>query len=136
MTTTTQATGTMRIGSWEEETYGELEGAPKLSHDRITHSFAGDIEGDGTAQFLNAYQGEATALYSGYERVAGRLGGRAGSFVLSISGVYADGVARTTWSVVPGTATGELQGLRGEGGFDAGGAAGDGYTYRLDYHFE
>jgi hypothetical protein len=136
MTTTTQATGKIRMGSWQEEPYGEVDGAPKLSPDRVTHSFAGDIEGRAEAQYLNAYQDEATALYVGYERVVGTVGQRTGTFVLAISGMYADGVARSTWSVVPGAGTGELKGLRGEGGYDAGSEEGDGYSYRLDYHFE
>jgi hypothetical protein len=136
MTTTTQATGTIRMGSWEEEVYGELEGAPKLSQDRVTHTFSGDIEGEGTARYLNAYQDEATALYAGYERVVGRLGRRTGSFVLAITGEYAGGVARSRWTVVPGSGTGELRGLLGEGGCDSGGDAGDGYSYRLDHRFE
>ncbi len=82
MTTTMQATGTIATNSWDEEVYAPIERAPKLSLDRIRHAFSGDIEGVGTARFLNAYRGESAATFAGFERVTGSLGGRAGSFVL------------------------------------------------------
>jgi len=47
--------------------------------------------------------------------VVGRLDGRTGSFVLQRSGVFEDGQAKESYTVVAGSATGELQGLRGEG---------------------
>jgi Protein of unknown function (DUF3224) len=134
MTETAKATGAVAMRSWEEEVYAEVEGAPKLSHDRVGHSFTGDIEGEGTAQFLNAYRDEATATYTGYERVVGRLAGRSGSFVLEVAGRYEDGTATTTWSVVPGSGTGALAGLRGEGGYVS--RMDGSEPYRLVYRFE
>ena len=134
MTTTATASGTVTTGDWQEEIYAQLEGAPKLSLDRIGHTFAGDLEGDGTARFLNAYRDEATATYCGFERVVGRLGGRSGSFVLQVAGRYEDGTATTAWSVVPGSGTGALAGLRGEGGYVS--TMNGNEPYRLDYGFE
>jgi hypothetical protein len=136
MTTTIHATGTLRTKSWKEEPFAEIEGAPKLSHDRVSHAFTGDIEGEGTWQGLNAYRDEATAVYVGFERVAGRVGDRSGSLVIQVSGTYENGEARTLWSVVAGTGTEELRGIRGEGGYVAGGSAEDDYSYWLDYQFD
>lgn len=134
MTTIAQATGAVATHGWEEETYAELEGAPRLSHDRVRHTFSGDIEGEGTAQFLNAYRDEAAAVYCGYERVVGRLAGRSGSFVLAVTGRFENGAATNVWSVVPDSGTGALAGLRGEGGYVS---RMDGTEpYRLDYRFE
>jgi hypothetical protein len=134
MTTMAQATGTVAMQGWEEETYADLEGTPKLSHDRVRHTFSGDIEGEGTAQFLNAYRDESTATYCGFERVVGRLGGRSGSFVLAVTGRFENGAATTAWSVVPGSGTGALADLRGEGGYVS---RMDGTEpYRLDYRLE
>jgi len=131
MTTMAQATGTVAMQGWLEETYAELEGAPKLSHDRVGHTFSGDIEGEGTARFLNAYRDEATAVYCGYERVVGRLAGRSGSFVLQVTGRFENGRATTNWSVVPGSGTGALAGLSGEGGYVS--TMDGSEPYRLDY---
>ena len=55
--------------------------------------------------------------------------GRAGSFVLQNTGEFDGMVARGPWSVVAGSGTGELEALRGAGGFEAGQEA----TYNLDY---
>jgi hypothetical protein len=59
------------------------------------------------------------ASYVGYERVAGTLAGRSGSFVLRLEGGFEQGAARTPGTVAEGTATGELAGLRGAGGYVA-----------------
>lgn len=136
MTTTTHATGSLKTKSWNEEPYAEIEGAPKLSHDRVVQVITGDIEGEGTWQGLNAYSGDAAAIYVGFERVVGKVGGRSGNFVIQVSGTYENGEARVSWSIVPGTGTGELSGLRGEGGYVAGASDEDGYSYWLDYRFE
>lgn len=135
MTTTRHATGTLRTTSWKEEPYAEADGAPRLSHDHVTHQFTGDIVGEGTWHGLNSYQDESTAVYTAYERVSGTLGGRSGTFVIQATGTYANGEARTAWSVVPGTGTGELRGIRGEGGYVAAGSLEEGYEYRFDYQF-
>jgi Protein of unknown function (DUF3224) len=65
-----------------------------------------------------AYDG-ADASYVGYERVVGSLGGRSGSFVLRLAGGFEQGAASTDWTVVEGSGTGGLAGLRGEGGYVA-----------------
>jgi len=133
-TTTAHASGTFKTTSWDEKPYAELEGAPKLTHAHVTTSYQGDFEGEGTTDSLMFYGIEGTATYFGFERVVGGLGGRSGSFVLHGAGTWKDGVATTMWSVVPGSATDELKGLRGEGGFAA--STESEIPYSLDYHFE
>ena len=39
--------------------------------------------------------------------------------MLRLGGGFEDGAARTTWTVVEGTGTGDLTGLQGEGGYVA-----------------
>jgi Protein of unknown function (DUF3224) len=132
MVKTTRATGTFKVSSWDEGPYAEHEGAPKLTLARVIASYSGDLEGQGTAHSLMLYADGAR--YFGFERVVGSVGGRPGSFVLRSEGTWQDGAARTTWSVVPGSGTGELSGLRGEGAYTAGDEGEVHYT--LDYHFE
>jgi hypothetical protein len=117
--TTGTATGTFKIAGWDEQPWAEAEGAPKLTHARVAATYGGDLEGEGTAGLLMLYDG-TDATYGGYERIAGTLGGRSGSFVLRLEGGFEQGAARTTWTVAEGTGTGELAGLRGEGGYLAG----------------
>jgi hypothetical protein len=47
---------------------------------------------------------------------------------------FVGGAVTTAWSVVPGSGTGELEGLRGDGGFTLRMGEADA-TYRLRYHF-
>jgi hypothetical protein len=76
------------------------------------------------------YVGEE-AQYVGLERVTGSIAGRSGTFVTSVVGAFKDGVAASSWDIVPGSATGELEGLTGSGHFEA--PSGNQATITLDY---
>ena len=117
--TTGTATGTFTIKGWDEQPWAEHDQAAKLTHARVTTSYQGDLEGEGTSGLLMVYD-QDDAAYSGYERFVGSLEGRQGSFVLRLGGGFEGGTARTTWTVVEGSATGDLAGLQGEGGYQAG----------------
>jgi hypothetical protein len=43
------------------------------------------------------------------------MAGKTGTFVLQRIGVFESGQANESYSVIPGSATGELRGLRGDG---------------------
>jgi hypothetical protein len=132
---TTEATGTLKSTDWKVEPYAELEGAFKLTCDRAVHLFHGDIEGQGTVLYLNCYSRDDAATYFGYERVVGKLAGRSGSFVLESQGAFEGAAATTDWSVAPGSGTGELRGLRGQGSWVSR-LGEEEYRYRLNYYFE
>ena len=68
------------------------------------------------------------------QRFIGKLGGRHGTFVLQGKETVQNGKIKATWFVVPGSGTGDLSGLRGEGGFE--GHFGKGSDGWLDYWFE
>lgn len=114
-----KATGTFRMKNWDETPYSEMENGRKLASASVTNSFTGDIEGEGVLTYLLCYKDEKHASFIGMERVTGSLGGRTGSFVIQSSGIYEDGTAKGTWSIVTDSGTGDLAGLRGEGTFDA-----------------
>jgi hypothetical protein len=103
------------IKSWEEKAYSEGQGLPRMTRARVSKTYSGDIEGDGQVEYLMLYRDDGTAAFVGLERVVGRVGGKAGSFVLQRTGVFESGQAKETYSVVEGSATGELGGLRGDG---------------------
>ena len=103
------------IKSWDEKAYSEGQDQPKLTRASVTKSFTGDLEGESHVEYLMMYRSDGTAAFVGLERVVGRLGGKSGSFVLQRTGVFESGEAKESYSVVSGSGTGELQGLRGEG---------------------
>jgi hypothetical protein len=128
------ATGTFEIKSWDEKAYNEGEGTPKLTKASVIQSLTGDIQGEGSVEYLMLYRSKDSASYIGHQRVSGELGGRAGTFVLQCIGTFENGTAKGSWSVVPGSGTGDLRDLRGDGGFSAEKGCTAGYTF--DYDFE
>jgi hypothetical protein len=108
------ASATFEIKNWDEKPYGEIAGASKLTRVSVTKSYKGDIEGEGKLEYLMAYGHDGSASFVGIERLVGRVGDKHGNFVFQHVGTFNDGVAKSTWSVVPNSGTGDLQGLRGE----------------------
>ena len=100
----------------------------------LRETFTGDIDGNSTVRALQVRRGDQSASIVSVQRFCGRLGGREGTFVLQGSEIIQGGKIRATWFVVPRSATGDLSGLRGEGGFE--GDFGKGSSGSLDYWFE
>jgi hypothetical protein len=103
------------IKSWDEKPYSEGPDQPKLTRASVTKTFTGDLAGEGHVEYLMAYASDGSATFVGLERITGELAGKTGSFVLRRTGVFEGGVAKESYSVVPGSGTGALKGLKGEG---------------------
>jgi hypothetical protein len=130
----THAKATFTIKGWDEKPYNEMNGLPKLTRVNATKSYQGDITGEGKLEYLMMYRDDGSASFLGLERVVGSIGSRSGSFVLQHSGTFKGGVATVTLLVVPGSGTGDLRGLRGNGEFAVGHQPP--YNMTLDYDFE
>ena len=103
------------IKGWDEKPYSEGPDLPKLTRASVTKTYSGDIDGDAHVEYLMVYRSDGSATFVGIERVTGQVAGKAGSFVLQRTGVFEGGLAKESYSVVPGSATGELKGLQGDG---------------------
>jgi len=102
------------VTGWEPEPL-DLGGDDPVAFSRVMlrKMFSAPLTGTSVVAMTTAAVGETPAGYVAVEHVSGTLDGRAGSFVLQHSGVV-DGTAQAARGVVlPGTATGELAGLRG-----------------------
>ena len=120
---------------WSPTAYDVADGATTLVRIEVVETFHGDVEGEGRAQLLQALRADGSASFVGLERVSGSIGGRQGTFVLQDAGTLdASGRVEGTWTVVPGSATGQLTGLRGTGAFTA--ALGEHAVIHLDHWFE
>ena len=122
------------IKSWDEKPYSEGEEQPKLTRASVVKTFSGDIEGEGKVEYLMMYRADGSATFVGLERIVGRIGERTGSFVLQRTGVFESGQAKESYSVIPGSATGSLRGLQGEGRSALGHGAE--YAFVLNYELE
>jgi hypothetical protein len=123
------ATGSFEVKSWDEKPYSEIADQPKLTRADVVYGYHGDLEGEGTITYLMCYSSNNIAYFIGYEQVTGRLGNRSGSFVLQHNGTFEAGAVKDALTVVPGSATGDLSGLRGSGNSGGDGEA----VFTLDY---
>jgi hypothetical protein len=128
-----RANATISVQSSESRPYDQTEGPPLMAV-HLSETFTGDIEGTSPVRTLQLLRDDKSASLVSLQRFSGRLGGRQGSFVLQGWETVENGRIKATWFVVPGSATGELFGLRGEGGFEGG--FGKGSEGTLDYWFE
>ena len=126
-----RAEGTFEITAMGEDTYAEIEGAGKLARANGTQRFAGDIEGEGSVEWLMAYEAEGGARFLGLQRIEGSIAGRTGSLVMEAIGDFDGERSKGTWTILPGSATGALTGITGGGGFEA--SSGPNATYTLEY---
>jgi hypothetical protein len=103
------------IKSWDEKPYDEGKDLPRLTRATVAKTFTGDIEGEGNVEYLMMYRSDGSATFVGLERFVGRIGGKSGTFVLERSGAFEAGQAKESYSIIPGSGTGELRTLRGDG---------------------
>jgi hypothetical protein len=101
---------------------------------RLNETFTGDINGESPVRALQILRDDRSASLVSVQRFSGKLAGRRGTFVLKGAETVENGKIKATWSVVPRSETGDLSGLRGEGGFE--GEFGRGSGGWLDYWFE
>jgi hypothetical protein len=98
---------------YDEEPYGDAEGV-EVSRVHISRTLSGDLEGESVAELLIA-KSEAGGGYVGHDRVTGSLQGKTGGFVFQHTGLMGPDGVTNTGTIVPGTGTGELAGVAGEG---------------------
>lgn len=121
------------VHSTEAKPYDHTQD-PALLEIRISETFAGDIAGESSVRALQIRNADGSASMVSMQRFKGKLGGLEGTFVLQGSESVENGKISAKWFVVPGSGTGALSGLRGEGGFE--GSFGKGSKGTLDYWFE
>ena len=122
------------VRKYEPIAYDEPKEGPTLTKIHVEESFTGDIEAEGVAEFLQALKVDGSGSFVGIERVTGEMAGRKGTFLLQDAGTIEGKIVKGDWFVVPGSGTGQLAGLRGEGGFRA--KLGEAAQVHLDYWFE
>ncbi|MGB9179251.1 MAG: DUF3224 domain-containing protein [Pyrinomonadaceae bacterium] len=108
------------ITGWDATDYDEPQDGPKLARVSVKKVYRGEIEGESTAELLTCQGADGSAAYVAIERVTGRIGERAGTFVLQHNAIHnsADPASsKAVGIVVPNSGTGDLRGLRGTAEF-------------------
>ena len=131
--TRTRAEAKISVQSSEAKPYDQAR-TPVLVEIRLNETFTGDIDGESTVRALQVQRDDGSASMVSVQRFCGKLHGRQGTFVLQGSEIVENGKINATWFVVRRSGTGDLSGLRGEGGFE--GHFGKASIGTLDYWFE
>jgi hypothetical protein len=80
-----------------------------------------------------SYRPDGTAHFVGLQRIRGAIGDREGTFILETIGDFDGTLATWRATVVPGAASGDLEGLTGTGDFGA--PHGPKATFEFEYEF-
>lgn len=102
---------------------------------RFEKRFHGDLDATSVVEMLSAGSpASGSAGYVAVEHVVGALHGRSGSFMAQHYGVMDDGDTSLTLTVVPGSGTEGLTGLRGRMQIHI--AEGGAHSYTFDYSLD
>ncbi len=112
MTNRTSGTFDVKLTPQATEDTGHGIALGRMSVDK---EYLGDLEATGKGEMLSAVTSvKGSAGYVAIERVAGKLGGRNGSFVLQHVGIMTRGEPQLSITVVPDSGTAQLTGLTGK----------------------
>jgi hypothetical protein len=119
------------LDSFDEEPPFVEDPGVQYTRIRIAKTFRGDIEAQSTVEMLSVRAENGGAGYVAVERISGSVHGRSGSFAVLHAGTMAGESQWARWPVVPGSGTGELARISGEGRIEI---AHDGtHQLHLDY---
>jgi hypothetical protein len=90
----------------------------QINRARWSKTFTGDLAGTSYIEFIMgelepAEGGQTPRVYVGVERIEGVLHGRKGSFAVVHVGTMLGTDHQATWTILPGSGTGELAGISG-----------------------
>jgi hypothetical protein len=108
-----QAKSTITVTTGQEMPFSEYYGCPRLTQGNFTVDYKGDIEARSVLKELKVHFSNNTACIQGLEHVIGQVDGKNGSFVLEHSGKFENGVLSSKRTIVKGSGTGDLEGIRG-----------------------
>lgn len=112
--------GHFQITSWDESIFIEKDNDQKLSHAKVSQTYLGDLIGDSQLQYVMSYQSKSSAVFTGLEQFNGSIAGLAGACVFEHQGTFEQGVASSHFRIIPGSGSGELSDISGEGQFQSG----------------
>ncbi len=108
------ANAVFQIKSCQETPFAPSETGPKLTRASYVFHYQGDLDGEGILEEIKAHFPGECAVFYGLQRFTGKVAGMQGSFVLKHTGRFVSGKVSANLTVVPGSGTEGLKGLRGE----------------------
>lgn len=122
------ATGTIEARDWQDEPFIE-----SLSRPHGVDLYHGDLEVEATWAGTSFAAADGSGTFVSLQLMRGRLGDQAGGFILEVNGAFKSSETQATFRVVPGSGTGGLAGLQGNGRLTY--VSGGQSSYILEYSF-
>ncbi|HKN52831.1 MAG TPA: DUF3224 domain-containing protein [Amycolatopsis sp.] len=127
---------TFSMKNWDEHIAAGAEGGPRVAYAHAAMAYTGVIDGESTCDYLLYYAGDGFdgdgQTAPGFERFEAKIDGREGTFVIRHECAFDEKGISSTFTVVPGSGTGELAGIEGSG--TVAGAMGEqNMNYTFDY---
>lgn len=113
------AASSFTVTSWEEKPYEGATEEIKITQALVSKNYTGDISGVGSVIYIMKHQPDGTANFIGLQQINGTIAGRSGSFAIEQNGHFNGREASGTCVIQPGSGTGDLATLTGEGHFSA-----------------
>ncbi|TPV93736.1 MAG: DUF3224 domain-containing protein [Myxococcales bacterium FL481] len=110
-----QAKSSFTVDRFDQESPYFAEEGRAYARAAVDKTFTGPLAATGVVQMLSVRADEGPAGYVALERISGTLDGREGSFALLHIGTMDRDTKWAKWPIVPGSGTGELATIRGEG---------------------
>ena len=109
-----------KITGWQEDILTEIKEGGKIVKAHVTKAYTGELIGEGVVEYLMAYNSDGSARFVGYESFSGVIKDKSGNLVFEHTGTFKDGMVDSEWTIVPGSASGDLLGISGTVNFKAG----------------
>ncbi|HET9659839.1 MAG TPA: DUF3224 domain-containing protein, partial [Thermomicrobiales bacterium] len=126
-----RASGQFTIEGNVEDIFGGISGATRIARISQTCLFTGALQGESIAEYTAVLPRNADGSFQGYQRISGTLGDREGAFVVCVTGDYAKGQPRGSWTIVPKSGSGDFVHIRGSGTFSQ--SPGKAGSYKLEF---
>ncbi len=110
-----EVTGRFEVKTTPTEYSHAAKGGMQIARTVLDKKFHGDLSGESLGEMLSTLTPvKGSAGYVAMEQFEGSLNGKKGSFVLQHFGIMDKGKPHQNLTVVPDSATGELEGLNGK----------------------
>jgi hypothetical protein len=126
-----RVSGQFTIEGSVEDIFGGISGATRIARISQTCLFTGALQGDSIAEYTAVLPRNGDGAFQGFQRISGALGEREGTFVVCVTGEYAKGQPRGSWTIVPKSGSGDFVHIRGGGTFSQ--SPGKAGSYKLEF---
>lgn len=113
MGVTLTATASFTVEDWEPVD-ARTHGTAQVGHARLRKTFTGEVEGSSRVEMLAATAADGQSRgYVAMEELDVTVDGHAGTFVLMHHGIQGGPNEGASWTIAPGSGSGDLAGIAG-----------------------